>query len=234
MARIGMPLTSIVRSIAIQSLVSLAAAIVLIFLPAGTLAWPQAWLFLALFFGCGQLIGLWLLRTDPALLEARMKPPLSAEQKPGDRAIMATILVVFLGWFVFMGLDHRFGWSHTPLWAQGLGVVLILATFWGWVRVLAANSFASTNIALQASRGQSVISTGPYALVRHPMYADTILFMIGIPLLLGSLWGLAGLVLFVPLMGARALGEEKMLFEGLDGYADYARKVRFRLVPGVW
>ena len=229
-----MPLGTIIRSIIIQSLVSLAVAIVLIFLPAGTLAWPQAWLFLALFFGCGQAIGLWLLRTDPALLEARMKPPLSAEQKPADRAVMSAIFVVFLLWFVAMGLDHRFGWSHTPMWAQGLGVALILATFWGWVRVLAANSFASTNIALQADRGQSVISTGPYAVVRHPMYADTILFMIGIPLLLGSLWGLLGLIPFVPLMGARALGEEKMLFAGLDGYAAYAEKVRFRLVPGVW
>lgn len=229
-----MPLGTLIRSIVLQTLASVAAACVLIFLPAGTLAWPQAWLLLALFFGSGQAIGFWLLRKDPALLEARMKPPLSAEQAPRDRAIMTAILVLFLLWFVAMGLDHRFGWSRTPLWAQALGAVLILATFCGWVWVLDTNSFASTNIAIQAERGQSVISSGPYALVRHPMYADTILFMIGIPLLLGSLWGLTGLVPFILLMGARALGEEKMLFAGLDGYADYAKTVRFRLIPGVW
>jgi protein-S-isoprenylcysteine O-methyltransferase Ste14 len=229
-----MPLATISRSIVLQTLASLVVAAILIFLPAGTLAWPQAWVLLALFFGSGQAIGFWLVRKDPALLAERMKPPLSAEQKPRDRAVMGVLLIAFLLWFVAMGLDHRFGWSHTPLWAQAGGVVLILATFWGWVRVLATNSFASTNITLQTGRGQSVITTGPYAVVRHPMYADALLFMIGAPLLLGSLWGLLGLVLFVPLLAARALGEETMLMTGLDGYPGYAQKVRFRLVPGVW
>jgi protein-S-isoprenylcysteine O-methyltransferase Ste14 len=230
-----MPVGSVVRSIAIQSLGALALAGVLLFLPAGTLAWPQAWVFLVLFFGSSQATGLWLLQRDPALLEARMKSPLSGDQSPGDRAVMIAILVVFLAWFVFMALDaRRFGWSHTALWLQVLGGSLIGLTFWGWAEVLRANSFAATTIELQAERGQAVIDTGPYALVRHPMYACALFLMLGAPLLLGSVWGLAWLVVFLPLLGLRTLGEEAMLRRGLAGYDDYARRVRFRLVPGIW
>jgi protein-S-isoprenylcysteine O-methyltransferase Ste14 len=218
-----------------QSLVFAIFLGLLLFLPAGTLAWPQAWVFMALFIACSEATGLWLLKTDPALLAARMKSPLSAEQKPRDRAVIAAILVGLCAWAVFMALDaRRFGWSQTPLWAQLLGAALILAAFYGWVGVLRANSFAAVTVQLQQERGQTVISTGPYAVVRHPMYAYALLFMIGVPLLLGSLWGLLGLVLFIPLLAARLLGEEAMLMDGLPGYRDYAAKVRWRLVPGVW
>lgn len=207
----------------------------LLFLPAGTLAWPQAWVFMALFIGCSEAIGVWLKKSDPALLAARMKSPLSADQKPSDRAVMGAILVVFCGWFVFMAIDaRRFGWSHTPLWAQALGAALIVGAFYGWIGVLRANSFAAVTVRLQKERGQTVISTGPYAVVRHPMYSYAVLLMIGAPLLLGSLWGLLGVVVLLPLLAARALGEEVMLMDGLPGYREYAAKVRFRLLPGVW
>jgi protein-S-isoprenylcysteine O-methyltransferase Ste14 len=230
-----MTLSTIIRSMILQTLGALAGAGVLLFLPAGTLAWPQGWVFLALFFGLSQATGLWLLRKDPALLAARMKSPLSREQAPRDRAVIVAILVCFLAWIVFMALDaRRFGWSHTPLWVQVLGGSLIAAAFWGWTEVLRVNSFAATTIELQEERGQTVIASGPYALVRHPMYAFALLLMVGTPLLLGSAWGLLWLVVFAPLLAARALGEEAMLTAGLPGYADYARKVRFRLVPGVW
>lgn len=226
----------VLLSLLIQCGVGLSLSGLLLFLPAGTLAWPQGWAFLLLFTGCSLATDVWLLRKDPALLMARMRSPLAADQSPRDRAVMAVILVAFVGWFVFMALDaRRFGWSsHTPLWAQVLGAGLILATFWGWFRVLRANRFAATTIQLQRDRGQSVIDTGPYAVIRHPMYAYDILLLLGAPLLLGSLWGLAGLVVFVPLLAARALGEEAMLMAGLPGYADYARKVRFRFAPGIW
>jgi protein-S-isoprenylcysteine O-methyltransferase Ste14 len=217
---------------------SLAFAVVLgvlLFVPAGTLAWPQAWVFMALFIGCSEATGLWLARRDPALLAARMTSPFSADQKPRDRAIIAAIVAVFVFWLVFMALDaRRFGWSGTPLWAQALGAALILGAFWGWVGVLEANSFAAVTVRLQQERGQTVVSSGPYAVVRHPMYAYALLLMLGAPLLLGSLWGLLGLALFLPLLAARTLGEEAMLIEGLPGYRDYAARVRFRLVPGVW
>ena len=101
-------------------------------------------------------------------------------------------------------------------------------------RGLKANSFASATLRVQEERGQTVISTGPYAVVRHPMYAYTLLLFIGIPLLLGSLWGLLGVALFLPLLIARVIGEEAMLMDGLPGYREYAAKVRFRLLPRVW
>jgi protein-S-isoprenylcysteine O-methyltransferase Ste14 len=208
---------------------------VLLFAPAGTLAWPQAWIFLAIFNGCGQAIGIWLLKTDPQLLAERMKSPLSANQRPRDRRVIAAIGVFFCVWLVFIALDaRRFGWSHAPLWAQWTGAALIVGAFIGWVGVLRANTFASVEIRLQKERGQTVISSGPYAVVRHPMYAFAIPLFLGTPLLLGSLWGLLGLFVVMPLMAARALGEEAMLIDGLAGYREYAAKVRFRLLPGVW
>jgi len=148
---------------------------------------------------------------------------------------MAALMAGFALWLPFMALDaRRFGWSHVPQWAQVFGAGLILLAFYAWARVLRANRFAATQVRLQPERAQTVISTGPYAMVRHPMYADALLMMIGTPLLLGSLWGLAWLLLFLPLLAARILGEEAMLMQGLPGYRDYAAKVRFRLLPGVW
>ena len=219
----------------VRSLVGVALFGLLLFLPAGTLAWPQAWVFTVLFIGCGLAIGVWLAKTDPDLLAERMKSPVSAEQKPRDRAVMGALLLAFWGWFVFMAIDaRRTGWSHVPLWAQILGAVFIVGAFCGWAQVLRANSFASVTVRLQGERSQTVISSGPYAIVRHPMYAYAILLLIGAPLLLGSLWGLLGNVLFIPLLALRALGEEALLMEGLAGYRDYASKVRFRLLPRVW
>ena len=217
---------------------SLAAGVVLgllLFLPAGTLAWPQAWVFMALFIGCSEAMGLWLSRHDPGLLAQRMKSPYGANQNLFDRAVIVAITVAFGGWLVFMALDaRRFGWSHTPPWAQLVGAGLILAAFRGWVGVLKANSFAAVTLELQSERGQTVISSGPYAVVRHPMYSYVLLLAVGAPLLLGSLWGLLGLLLFLPLLAARIRGEEAMLREGLPGYRDYATRVRFRLLPGLW
>jgi protein-S-isoprenylcysteine O-methyltransferase Ste14 len=146
----------------LQHLALAALLVVLLFLPAGTLAWPQAWVFLALFWGCSLALGVWLRITNPALLAERMKSPISADQKPRDRAVMGAILLCFCGWLVFMGLDaRRFGWSHPPLWAQGLGAALIVGAFLGWAGVLRANSFAVITVRLQEERGQTVISTGP-------------------------------------------------------------------------
>lgn len=218
-----------------RSALSFAAVGLLLFLPAGTLDWPQAWSFLVLFTVCSLATGFWLQRVDPALLAARMESPFAAEQKLRDRAVMVAILAGFAVWLAFMGLDaRRFGWSHTPVWAQVLGAAAIVAAFYGWTGVLRANRFAATTIRVQRERNQTVISSGPYAVVRHPMYAYAVLLMIGTPLLLGSLWSLLGLAVLVPLLIARTLGEEAMLMDGLPGYRAYASKVRFRLFPGVW
>jgi len=220
----------ITQSLAFNLLLAL-----LLFAPAGTLAWPQAWVFLILFDVCGLATGWWLMRTDPALLAERMKSPVGGGQRRRDQVVMGVMSLSFAGWLVFMGLDaRRFGWSRDPFWAQGLGAMLIVAAFAAWIAVLAANTFAASTIRVQAERGQTVISTGPYALVRHPMYAAAILLFVGAPLLLGSLWGLAWMALFIPLMALRALGEETVLLGGLPGYREYAAKVGFRLLPGVW
>lgn len=220
----------------LHTLAFVAALGLLLFLPAGTLAWPQAWIFMALFVGCSEATGVWLMRHDPGLLKARTASPLSAGQRPRDRAVMLALLVGFVAWLVLMALDaRRFGWSDVPRWAQALGALLVVAAFYGWLGVLRANSFAATTVRVQAERGQTVISTGPYAVVRHPMYGYALLLFGGAPLLLGSLWGLAAaLAVLLPLLAVRLLGEEAVLRDGLPGYRDYAARVRYRLVPGVW
>ena len=220
--------------IVVQSALGFLLLALLLFPAAGTVAWPGAWVFLALVSAGSLAIGLWLRKADPGLLAERMASPLGAEQRPWDRAVMAALLLAFAAWLVAAGLDRRFGWSHAPFWTQALGAALIIASFGGIASVLSVNSFAAITVRVQGERGQTVISTGPYAVVRHPMYAFALLLGIGVPLLLGSLWGLAGLAVFLPLLAARAVGEEAVLMAGLPGYAAYVARVRFRLLPGLW
>jgi protein-S-isoprenylcysteine O-methyltransferase Ste14 len=203
--------------------------------PAGTMNWPQAWAFLVVFSGCGLVSGYWLLKTNPELLAERMKSPLRDNQKPRDRAVTAVLYAALCVWLVLMALDaRRFGWSSVPTWVEPIGAVLVVGAFYGGSRVLRENSFAVTSVRLQPERGQFVISTGPYAIVRHPMYAVAIAAFVGTPLMLGSFWGLLGLLVFMPLLALRALGEETILASGLPGYCEYAARVRFRLLPGLW
>ena len=219
----------------IRSILGILAFALFLFVPAGTLDWPQAWAFLAIFILASTAIGAWLFKTDPALLAARMASPLSTDQRPRDRAIIAAIMILFFPWFAFMALDaRRFGWSHLPIWLEAVGAALVALSFWGNVGVLRANSFAAVNVRVQSERGQTVADTGPYAVVRHPMYAWVLPLMFGTPLLLGSAWGVLWLALFVPLLMARIIGEEAVLREGLAGYRDYATRVRYRLIPGIW
>lgn len=224
------PLQSVVRSG-----VSLAALLLWLFGGAGTLDWPRGWGFVGLCLACGFGIGEWLRRTDPALLAARMASPLDGAQTRRDRLVMLAIVLVFIGWLLLMALDaRRFGWSRVPAPLGAVGVLLILAAHGAWVWVLRENSFAAVTIRVQAERAQRVVDTGPYALVRHPMYAAVAPLMLGAPLLLGSWWGLAGLPVMLLPLAARILGEEAMLRAGLAGYDAYAARVRWRLLPGVW
>jgi protein-S-isoprenylcysteine O-methyltransferase Ste14 len=218
----------------LRSLVSFAIMSALLFLPAGTLAWPQAWGFLALFHLCGLALWLWLRKADPALLQERQASPLEATQAPRDRAMMVAILVVFALWLPLMAFDVRFHWSHVSMAWQAVGAMLIVIAYAGWAWVLAFNSFASTQIKLQPERGQVAVADGPYAFVRHPMYGFVVPLMVGVPLMLGSLWGLAILVPAIVLMDARARGEEALMMDGLAGYRAYAARVHHRMVPGLW
>jgi protein-S-isoprenylcysteine O-methyltransferase Ste14 len=224
-----------VQRIARQSLVGLAIMLVLLFVPAGTLAWPAGWIFLIEFSVASVLITRWLLRHNPALLEERMKPPIQREQKPWDKVLMVVFLFLWCAWFVAMALDAvRFDWSVVPLWVQVLGVLVIAASMYIMFLIMRTNSFAAPVVKIQVERGHRVISDGPYAIVRHPMYSGAVLLILGIPLLLGSWWGLALSPVIILLLAIRAVLEERTLMAELPGYADYAARVRHRLIPGVW
>lgn len=202
---------------------------------AGTWDWPSAWAFLALFGALSAALSLWLARADPALLAERMKSPIQRDQKPWDRVFLGVLMVVYVGWLVLMALDaRRWGWSHAPLAVQVIGALLTVASFAGVAWVFRTNSFAAPVIKMQAERNQKVIDTGPYAVVRHPMYGFGLLQFVGVPLMLGSWWGLAALPPMVVAVMFRTLGEERMLKTELAGYEDYARRVRWRFAPGVW
>jgi protein-S-isoprenylcysteine O-methyltransferase Ste14 len=205
----------------------------LILWPAGTLAYPGAWALIVLFTLGGLVMMLWLSRHSPSLLRERMGSPLQRDQKPWDRAWLTLFIVGFCGWIVFMGWDAaRSGFTAVPPWLQalgGLGVVIYMLGAWWTFR---ENAFAAPVVKIQ--EGQRVIDTGPYAFVRHPMYTSTLFFFIGIPLLLGSWWGLVLSIVFILGIAWRAVHEEDTLRAELSGYQDYAAHVRYRLVPFVW
>jgi protein-S-isoprenylcysteine O-methyltransferase Ste14 len=222
--------------LALRCLRVLAIFALLLFVPAGTLAWPGAWVFLAIMAVASFGGTAWLARHDPALLKERMRPPIQRDQKSWDRLLMGAFIPLWLGWFVLMGLDKRFSWSSppVPVSLQALGVVLIGLTLCLGLRVLQENSFAAPVVKIQKERGHRVVTSGPYAYVRHPMYASAILLAVGVPLLLGSWWGLCVAPNLILLLALRAVLEERMLKAELEGYADYAARVRYRLVPLVW
>jgi protein-S-isoprenylcysteine O-methyltransferase Ste14 len=206
----------------------------LLFLPAGTLRWPAAWLYLALTAVIGLAGGLWLAKVDPALLEERMKPMMQKGQPAADKKFMLAFGFAALIWFIVIGLDRRWLLSDMPIVLQAFGYALLLASMALMLRVVRENSFAAPVVKVQAERGHRVIDTGPYALVRHPMYSGAVLYFAAIALSLGSWWGLALSPVFFVLFSVRAGVEERTLADGLPGYADYLARVRYRLVPGVW
>jgi protein-S-isoprenylcysteine O-methyltransferase Ste14 len=218
----------------VEVVLMLAVMGAVLFAAAGTLDWPSGWGFLIYFGALSLVLGLWLLNVDPGLLEERMKPVVRARQKPWDRIFMICIGLGFLGWLALMGLDaRRFGWSDVGPSLQALGAVLILAAYAGIAWVYRSNSFASPVVRVQAERAHKVVTSGPYALVRHPMYAFGLLVFAGAPLMTGSWAALAVAPLAALAVGVRALGEEQVLATELEGYADYARRVRWRFAPGV-
>ena len=206
----------------------------LLFLSAGTYDWPGAWAFLALLGTIGLGGGSWLAATDPELFKERMKPMFQRGQKGWDKKLMGAILALWLSWFVVMGLVHRYGWSSVPLSLQVVGFLLLVLMMVIVVYVLRENRFAAPVVRVQTERGHRVVSTGPYAFVRHPMYASMLFYGLGVPLLLGALSGLIVAAALIVLIAIRAVFEERTLAAELPGYAAYAERVRYRLVPLVW
>jgi protein-S-isoprenylcysteine O-methyltransferase Ste14 len=223
-----------IAKLLLQNLIWIVVLGALLFVPAGTLHWRAAWLFLGTIGILGVAGGLWLARHDPALLAERMRPTMQRDQPAADKTFMLVFGLVALIWFLAIGLDIREHGIRIPgaLQALGLAMLLLSSGFIMWV--MRENSFAAPVIKLQTERGHRVISTGPYAFVRHPMYSGTVLFFVGAPLLLGSWWGVAMSPLFAVLFAGRIVIEERTLSAGLSGYADYATQVRYRLVPGLW
>jgi protein-S-isoprenylcysteine O-methyltransferase Ste14 len=217
-----------------QSLLCIVAMGALLFAPAGTLRWPAAWVFLAAMAVISLSAGSWLARTDPELLAERMRLTARDEQPAADKIFVPVIGGVFFIWFVAIGFDHRLHGPDFPLVLQALGLALLLVSTVFIMWVMHENSFAAPLVKVQHERGHHVVSTGPYSWVRHPMYSGAVLFLVGIPLLLGSVWGLAASPLFAVLFGIRAGIEERTLIAGLPGYDDYISRVRYRLLPGVW
>jgi len=173
-----------------------------------------------------------LLRRDPALLERRMRGGPTAEKRPVERVIMAFTSIGFIALLVVPALDRRFGWSAVPVYAVVAGDALVGIGFYFIFLVYKENTFTSATIEIAAD--QKVVSTGPYAVVRHPMYGSALLYLAGTPLALGSYWGLLPLAAMLPFLVWRLFDEEALLTGSLPGYLEYKKKVRHRLVPGIW
>lgn len=206
-----------------------------LFLGAGTVFWPAGWAYLVLFFGADAALGLWLLRHDPGLLQERM----TGFGKPGeptwDKVFFVVLQVFFLAWLVLIPLDAvRYRWSQMPAWLQEAGAILLLVSFYFFFLTFRENPYLSPVVRVQSERGQTVISTGPYHFVRHPMYAAAIIFMAGTALMLGSWYGLLmGLIAIIGI-AFRAVHEERLLRAELPGYNEYMARVKYRFIPYVW
>jgi protein-S-isoprenylcysteine O-methyltransferase Ste14 len=204
----------------------------LLFLSAGTMDYWQAWVYLVIFVGASWLTTVYLERNDPALLERRMRGGPTAEKEPRQKIIMLGASLGFIALLVVPALDRRFGWSVVPVWLVVGGDILTAVGFYLIFRVYRVNTFTAATI--QVTPDQHVVSTGPYAIVRHPMYASASLYVIGTPLALGSYWGLLAAGAMLPFLIWRLLDEERLLARSLSGYTEYQKKVPYRLVPRIW
>jgi protein-S-isoprenylcysteine O-methyltransferase Ste14 len=223
-------------SISTKALLSVLMLVVvmaaMIFLAAGTTDYWQAWVYLLIFFIASLLTTIYLIKEDPELLKRRMRGGPTAEKRASQRVIMIFTSLSFLGLLIIPALDYRFRWSTVPLYIVVAGNALVAIGFYFIFLVYKENTYTSATIEVAAN--QKVIESGPYALVRHPMYASALFYLLGTPLALGSYWGLLPFVALVPLLIWRLLDEEKLLTRELEGYKQYQQRVRYRLVPRVW
>jgi protein-S-isoprenylcysteine O-methyltransferase Ste14 len=207
----------------------------LLFIPAGTVGWLAGWVFIAIFFSFNLLVVRMLARNDPELLEERMSSPIQKDQPLWDKVLVSVFLPLYVGWSILMALDAvRFGWSEVPVWLQVLGALGLLLSFYVVYLTFRENAYLATVAKLQKERGQSVVSTGPYQYVRHPMYSGMLIFFPATALLLGSWWGLLVSPVLMTLLVVRTILEDRMLKRGLEGYTEYTRTVKYRLIPRIW
>ncbi len=216
----------------VQSVVALLVFGLLLFVPAGTLRYWQAWVFLAVFTILSLCSAVYLFRKNPAVVERRMRAGPKAETRAVQKVVAAGIAILFFGLLVFGALDHRFGWSPVPPVLSLIGDALVVIGLGIAILTVKQNNYAAANITVEES--QPVISTGLYGIVRHPMYMGASIMFAGIPLALDSWWGLAVLVPVVIVFAVRIADEEKLLSQELAGYREYTGKVHYRLVPYLW
>ena len=221
------------RDLIVKAVVKFASAFalsaLLLFIPAGTVHYPNGWLFLALLFIPMAITGIALLIKNPALLERRLA---SKEDQQEQKAVTALTSLVFLAGFVSAGLDFRFQWIAVPSWVVSIASLLFLAGYGMWAEVLRENEYLSRTVQVESS--QSLIDTGLYRVVRHPMYSASILIFLALPLVLGSFVSFLIFLCYPPLMVKRIAGEEEVLERELEGYSEYKARVRYRLIPFVW
>jgi protein-S-isoprenylcysteine O-methyltransferase Ste14 len=210
----------------------LAVMAAMIFIPARTFYYWQAWLFLGVYAICNVLVVAYLWKTDQALLARRMSGGPFAEGKPAQKIVMALASILFVALLIVPAIDHRLGWSNAPPAVAVAGDILVVFGFYVATLIFRENTFAAATI--QIADQQRVVSTGPYAIVRHPMYAGGLVLLAGIPLALGSYWGLLAIAALIAVIIWRLLDEEAFLSENLTGYNEYRSKVRWRLIPGIF
>jgi len=224
-----------VKALAVQVSGMFVVFALVLFASAGTVRWPAGWCFLILFFGFVIALSLWLLRHNPGLLTERMTGIGNAGQKRWDKVFFVFANVFFLAWLIVMPMDEvRFRWSHMPLPVQVAGVALSILSFWLFFLTFRENSYLSPAVRVQTERGHTVVTTGPYRYVRHPMYAAALAFIVGTTLLLGSWYGLPAGMIIVIAVAIRATGEERVLLRELPGYDEYMQNVKYRFVPYLW
>ncbi|MGN0187415.1 MAG: methyltransferase family protein [Paludibacteraceae bacterium] len=201
----------------------------LLFLPAGTWGYWQAWLFLALLFVPMTCVATWLLLREPELLEKRLH---SQEQEKEQKQVVALSALMFIAGFLLAGFDQRYGWSEMPLWVVTTAAVVMLCGYGLYAEVMRENAYLSRTVEVQEN--QKVISTGLYGIVRHPMYAATLVLYLAMPLVLGSWVALVPFLAYPFVIARRIRNEEQVLEHGLDGYTEYEKQVKYRLIPFIW
>lgn len=213
----------------------MAAFAAILFLCAGTINWPGAWAFLVIMLVFIVVITTMLARHDPDLLKERVALPIQRGQKGWDKVLMGAFTLAFIVWLPLMAFDAvRYRWSYVPAWLQILGAVGLIVSFCFCYLVFRENAYLVMVVRIQKERGQHVVTTGPYRFVRHPLYASVLIFFPSIALLLGSWYGLLWAALMIAMLVERTRLEDLTLMSELEGYPDYAAKVRYRLIPGVW
>ena len=216
-----------------QALLKFAAGVVvmglLLFLPAGTFAWWQGWLLMGILFVPMFVAGFVMMAKAPDLLRKRLN---NDEEEYEQRVVVALSALMFIAAFVVAGLGVRFGWPMLPDWASWAGAVLFLASYALYAEGMRENAYLSRTIEVQ--EGQHVVDTGLYGIVRHPMYSATLVLFLSMPLVLGSAPAFAIMLVYLPIIAKRIRNEEQVLRAGLEGYEEYTRRVKWRLVPHIW